>query len=280
MADVGRTYIRVHDGMPDHPKVGALSDRAFRLLIETWCWCSRHLTDGRVPRGTWNRQATPKARRELVEAGLVEDLGSEGVVMHDYLVHQRSRAEVEEVAVERREAARKASVKANHKRWHTGPDGVPSPDCELCRIGLRPDVNRTSDRTSGSESGTHPSASHRSRSRSREVVKLGGEALDPNAEDQKRSSQNPIYDPDEPRCARHADIPAGQRVPACGECADIRRIAEKLVAEADTERDQRRQAWRADVKACEACDDEGWIELPNGSLRRHHPHPDDVRTAS
>ena len=41
-----RTYITVHDGMPEHPKVDALSDKAFRALVGLWCWCSRNLTDG------------------------------------------------------------------------------------------------------------------------------------------------------------------------------------------------------------------------------------------
>lgn len=139
MADDGRTYIRLHDGMPDHPKVDALSDRAFRLLVETWCWCSRHLTDGRVPRATWNRRGTPASRRELVTAGLVEDHGTEGVRMHDYLEHQRSRSEVEELSAARRAAQQSASVKGNHKRWHVGPDGRPSPDCPLCQKGSQPD---------------------------------------------------------------------------------------------------------------------------------------------
>jgi len=133
VADDGRTYIRVHDGMPDHPKVETLSDRAFRLLVETWCWSSRHLTDGRVPANIWRRRGTPAARRELTDAGLVEDHGPEGVRMHDYLEHQRSKAEVEEITAARRAAQQKASVKGNHSRWHVGPKGRPSDECELCQ---------------------------------------------------------------------------------------------------------------------------------------------------
>lgn len=299
MPDDGRTYIRVHDGMPDHPKVEALSDRAFRLLVETWCWCSRHLTDGRVPRATWQRRSTPKVRRELVDAGLVEDLGADGVFVHDYLVHQRSRAEVEEKAAERREAARVKSVKANHTRWHTGPEGTASPECELCPRGSRTEPNRTSPgsrqgvprgvpgESVGSpkpdppgESSGSPRGSHIGIGIGRGVVTLGGEALDPNAQNDQEPPLEAIFDPDEPRCARHAGIPPGQHVPACGECAEVRRIARKLLDDAETEVDQRRQAWRAEVEACAECDELGRIELANGSLQRHHPHPDDVRTAS
>ena len=121
-----RTYIRVHDGMPDHPKVEALSDKAFRLLIATWCWCSRHLTDGRVPLAVWRKRGTPKARRELVDAGLVE-MHDDHVMMHDYLDHQRS---AEEVA-ERKAAKRRAGALGNHNRWHV-PRGVYDEQCPVC----------------------------------------------------------------------------------------------------------------------------------------------------
>lgn len=105
MAD-DRTYIRVHDGMPDHPKIDPLSDTAFRLLITSWCWCSRHLTDGRMPKVTWAKRGTPKARRELLAVGLVTDDGSEFVQFHDYLEHQRSAEQVAAMKEQRRAAGR------------------------------------------------------------------------------------------------------------------------------------------------------------------------------
>lgn len=100
-----RTYIRLHDGMPDHPKVDPLSDKAFRLIVESWCWCSRHLTDGRMPLATWRKRGTAKARAELAAAGLAV-VDGEAVIMHDYLEHQRSAAEVELVKEKRRAAGR------------------------------------------------------------------------------------------------------------------------------------------------------------------------------
>lgn len=98
-----RTYITVHDGMPDHPKIDPLSDGAFRLLISMWCWCSRNETDGRVPLVTWKRRGTPKTRTELVGAGLVE-VHDDRVELHDYLEHQRSAAEIHELREKRRAA--------------------------------------------------------------------------------------------------------------------------------------------------------------------------------
>lgn len=96
MAD-SRTYIRVHDGMPDHPKISRLDDDAASwLLVCLWAYCSRYLTDGRVPATIAHRltKDASKARcRKLVAAGLLEEDGAD-YVCHDYLEHQRSADEV------------------------------------------------------------------------------------------------------------------------------------------------------------------------------------------
>jgi hypothetical protein len=100
-----RAFIRLHNGMPDHPKIEGLSDAAFRALITLWCWCSEHLTDGHVTEASWNRRAGA-AGEELIAAGLAHRV-EDGYVMHDYLEHQSSRAEVEALVEKRREAGAK-----------------------------------------------------------------------------------------------------------------------------------------------------------------------------
>lgn len=127
MADQ-RTYIRVHDGMPDHPKVLPLSDKAFRLLVETWAWCSHHLTDGLVTAAVWKKRSTPAARKQLIAAGLAEVLDNGDIQMHDYLEHQRSAAEV----AERIAAKSKSGTLGNHVRHHV-QRGISDPNCEHCR---------------------------------------------------------------------------------------------------------------------------------------------------
>lgn len=104
-----RTYITLHDGMPENRKIEALSDRAFRVLIDLWCWCSRTLSDGTVPEAVWLKRTNAKARDELLNGphGPLAELIDDGVYMHDYLEHQRSRAEVEALKEKRREAGRK-----------------------------------------------------------------------------------------------------------------------------------------------------------------------------
>lgn len=121
-----RTFIRVHDGIADHPKVEPLSDKAFRLLIETWAWCSRHHTDGRVPLATWNKRSSAKARAELMSSGLATMVG-EFVEMHDYLEHQRSAEEIAEAIA----AKQDGGVFGNHNRWHVAKGRV-EPSCKYC----------------------------------------------------------------------------------------------------------------------------------------------------
>lgn len=115
-----RTYILVHDGMDEHPKIEGLSDAAFRALHRCLYYCSRNLTDGRLTDTAWrNRAKTPRVRHELVDADLVHLPGyvcphdlcppaPEGhVQMHDYLDWQRSAEEVAELKRKRAEAGAK-----------------------------------------------------------------------------------------------------------------------------------------------------------------------------
>ena len=116
MARSNWEWIRVDVLMPEHPKIEGLSDRAFRALIELWCYSARQRSDGIVTAARW-RKVPPKARAELLAAGLAGPLltgdpGS-GVVMHDYLEHQRSRETIDELAEKRAEAGRKGAA----KRW-------------------------------------------------------------------------------------------------------------------------------------------------------------------
>lgn len=122
-----RTYIRVHDGMPDHPKIDGLSDAAFRLLMRAWCRCSVYLTDGAITEAWWAKQK-PKARQELLDAKLVEPaIVGGGVIVHDYDQHQRTADEVREFKQRKADAGTKGA----HEKWHVRRKLV-DPDCPLC----------------------------------------------------------------------------------------------------------------------------------------------------
>jgi hypothetical protein len=88
-------WVKLDDQMPEHPKVEDLSDRAFRVYIEGIAYCSRTLSDGRIPASKVKKLGgTPKVVQELVEARLWHANGV-GFMVNDYLKYNPSKATVE-----------------------------------------------------------------------------------------------------------------------------------------------------------------------------------------
>lgn len=110
MARPNWEFIRVDVLLMEHPKIEGLSDKAFRHLLDLWCYCGRNRNDGIVTDRRW-KTVPPKVRDELVTRGLADpiDIGG-GCVMHDFTGpdgHQRSRKEIDELSERRAEAGRK-----------------------------------------------------------------------------------------------------------------------------------------------------------------------------
>lgn len=121
-----RTYVRLHDGLPDHPKIAEVGGEAAWLYVSGLCYCSRQLTDGTIPVRLVARMtdlSKPEAlASRLLEAKLWHPAEHDcpecpqGVgdvyVVHDYLDHQRSAADVRELS-EKRAAAGRTGGKAS-----------------------------------------------------------------------------------------------------------------------------------------------------------------------
>ena len=123
-----RLFIRMHIGMPEHPKVEGLSDKAFRALVEAWCWCGRNpQVNGSIPKSSWTKRGTPAARRELLAAGLFTDDGADGVQVHDWESWQRTWDEIRESKQEKADAGAFGA----HKRWHVDRKQR-AEGCEFC----------------------------------------------------------------------------------------------------------------------------------------------------
>lgn len=104
-------YLNTDDGFPDHEKVDALSDGAFRLHVSGMHYCARKLTDGIIPARRVARLKPNHKAAELQEL-LADDvwhkgghgcgtehcpLGTTGeYVVHDYLQWNKPRAWWEE----------------------------------------------------------------------------------------------------------------------------------------------------------------------------------------
>lgn len=120
MARPNWEFIRVDVLLMEHPKIEGLSDKAFRHLIDLWCYCGRNRNDGIVTGRRWNA-VPPRVRAELTGRGLAHPLDiGDGAIIHDFVGddgHQRSRKEIEDASEARSEKARKAA----EARWGNRP---------------------------------------------------------------------------------------------------------------------------------------------------------------
>lgn len=137
---IDRPFIRVHENMPEHPKVEPLSDKAFRLLVETWCWTKRAKTNGHVNAAIWKRRGTAQARAQLIAAGLVDDDLTGGVIVHDFDEWQMTTDEIDEA----RDVKSTAGSLGAHVKWHVNR-GITDPDCELCQTDGKPMARASED---------------------------------------------------------------------------------------------------------------------------------------
>jgi len=98
------SWLRIDDGFAEHAKIGALTDRSFRLHVTGLCYCARNLTDGvldeRALRIVCAIVARGSLRRnidELVDAGLWHPFGGEGSYeINDFLDYNPTAERVKE----------------------------------------------------------------------------------------------------------------------------------------------------------------------------------------
>lgn len=127
-------YLNVDDSEPDHPKIEALSDAAYRLNSAARAYCAKHLTDGYVSLSKARRltdTGTDGVAMELVRANVWHDLGdgcsdpecieartchAEGrqghYIVHDYLQWNHSRDWWEKRRQQQRQRKRKSREKS------------------------------------------------------------------------------------------------------------------------------------------------------------------------
>jgi hypothetical protein len=115
------SWIRLPDTIIDDPDLLELSSHAFRIYISMTSWSGKHLTDGVVPVGMIRhvcamipRTSRPRAVQELIDSGLFLDHG-DSIEIKDYLVHQRSKAEVD------RDRETNRQKQADHRARQSNP---------------------------------------------------------------------------------------------------------------------------------------------------------------
>lgn len=126
-----RPYITVTNELFRHPKFIRLTDKAKVHLLELWAYCNEYRTDGIIHK-TLLMEKGQAVARALREVGWVDDTTDpDFFYMHDYLDHQKSRAQIEAYREQRRQDGKKGGIIGMHERWHVDR-GVTNPDCPLC----------------------------------------------------------------------------------------------------------------------------------------------------
>lgn len=111
-------WARVDDGFVDHPKILRIWNRcpgAIGLHVRAIAYCSKHLTDGYIPKVAVEVLSPVRSDRDeqiaalLEEEAWYEDGPGERFVIHDYEDYQPTRKEVVEKRKKDRERKRVAS---------------------------------------------------------------------------------------------------------------------------------------------------------------------------
>jgi hypothetical protein len=112
------SWLKVDDGLSDHPKVIAAGGDAAWLFICGLCYVARQLTDGFIPANVLgrlsDRKNPAKLAEKLVHVGLWERTDG-GFRIHNYLKHNPTADEVRRRRAEKSEAGKVAAA----KRWQT-----------------------------------------------------------------------------------------------------------------------------------------------------------------
>ena len=132
-------WVRLDDNFADHPKVIALSDKAFRLFITGLCYSNRQLTDGIIPYqivNAWVGDDPMKPSDELEDQNLWERVGK-GFMIRSYTEYQPTKEKVNKKRDEARERLRRYREKQGNaneteNKRHPQPNPTqPNPNIEI-----------------------------------------------------------------------------------------------------------------------------------------------------
>ena len=126
-------WVRLDDNFSDHPKVIALSDKAFRLFITGLCYSNRQLTDGLLPYQIvtgWVGDDPLKPSDELEDQNLWERV-DKGFLIRSYTEYQPTREKVNEKRDRAKSRLKKYRDKQKAQGEQEPPDDFDDFDLEL-----------------------------------------------------------------------------------------------------------------------------------------------------
>lgn len=122
-----RPTVRLDQAMPEKDSIIALSDAAFRLMVEAICYCGRNETDGVIPVAWMRKNGRPKCIKELVDQEHLVLQGPARYLLVDYLTWNRAADEIDSIRASKSESGQKGA----HMRWHV-PSRKRVEGCSFC----------------------------------------------------------------------------------------------------------------------------------------------------
>jgi hypothetical protein len=85
-------WLRIDDGFAQHPKLDGWTPAQKWALIELFCYCARHKTEGHVPSdlALLPRAVTAKVLTLAEDSGLLDRDEYDGLVIHDWSTYNPS----------------------------------------------------------------------------------------------------------------------------------------------------------------------------------------------
>lgn len=106
-------YVKMDDGLPDHPKIAVAGPLAGWLYFCGIAYCNRLMTDGFIPAAQVSRLSAMRDPEEvaaiLVAVHLWEPVEG-GYRVHDYLTHQSSKEHILAVRAARQESGKRGGI--------------------------------------------------------------------------------------------------------------------------------------------------------------------------
>ena len=124
------TWVKIEDGLPEHPKVIRAGKLAQALFIDGLCYSARQLTNGFVPLRAAERFGYGRRLRGTVAALVAAELweaAEGGYLIHDYLQYQPSAEQVRQGRAAKHEDKVRAGRLGAMRRWQTDSRAIADP---------------------------------------------------------------------------------------------------------------------------------------------------------
>ncbi|PCC83119.1 hypothetical protein COM45_04810 [Corynebacterium accolens] len=262
-----RVYAVITHDFADSPKLQVVSVEARWALLEMILYSCRMQTDGvlskRLAAAKWPLDVCLELASNDDEKPSLVETENEWII-HDFLEHQTSKAEIEARRKQKQEAGRKGGLARGAAKTRTASRSQARAKARA-KAGAKQTLK---------QNGSKPKAEIRN--------KKGGGGRENSAANAPENSAETTPIPsslDElaaahaarTRCPKHQHIPAGEWADEpCRECQKLREGSEAQEARAA---EAEKEARRAAIDACTQCDDLGYVKVANGTVAKctHQP---------